>query len=104
MKKEYFENQLNDIFRRECNLISERGSLIDKYIRESEIYSKFKVGDKVMVYMNNNPRPAFVDGFKIDNFSNDVLLKLVYCTASGKPSKNPLLYVPEAGDRIEKIG
>ena len=104
MKKEDYIKQMNDIYRRERDLRYEKQTLKNKYIKESDIYQQFKVGEKVMVYIQGKPVPAFVDGFDIPNYSNDeVILTLVKCTKSGKPSKKPLIYVLDAGDRIEKI-
>lgn len=104
MKKEDYINQMNDIFRRESELRYERQLLKNKYIKESDIYQQFKVGEKVIAYINGKPVPAFVDGFDIPNYSNnEVILTLVKCTKSGKPSKRPLIYVLDSGDRIEKI-
>ena len=95
---------MNDIYRRERDLRYEKQTLKNKYIKESDIYQKFKVGEKVMAYIQGKPIPAFVDGFDIPNYSNDeVILTLVKCTKSGKPSKKPLIYVLDAGDRIKKI-
>lgn len=95
---------MNDIFRREIELRRERDALKDKYIKESEIYQKFKVGEKVMAYIQGKPVPAFVVGFDIPNYyDNEVMLSLAKYTKSGKPSKKNLLYMPEYGDRVEKI-
>lgn len=103
MKKEDYINQMNDICRREFELRRERGALKDKYIKESEIYQKFKVGEKVMAYINDKPVPAFVNGFEINAYSNnEVILSLVHCKRDGKSSKKKLLYVPDCGDRVEK--
>lgn len=104
MKKEDYIKQMNDIYRRERDLRYEREALKNKYIKESDIYQQFKVGEKVMAYIQGKPVPAFVNGFDIPNYSdNEVVLSLVKCTKSGKPSKRPLLYVLDCGDRIEKI-
>ena len=105
MKKEDYINQMNDIFRREMNLRHERDDLKIKYSKESDVYQQFKVGEKVMAYIQGKPVPAFVVGFDIPNYSdNEVMLSLVKYTKSGKPSKKNLLYMPEYGDHIEKIG
>lgn len=104
MKKEDYVNQMNNIYKREFDLRHEREALKNKYIKESDIYQQFKVGEKVMAYIQGKPVPAFVVGFDIPNYSdNEVMLSLMKCTKSGKPSKRPLLYVLDCGDRIEKI-
>lgn len=104
MKKEDYISQLNDIIRREYDLRHERKILINKYIEESEIYQNFKIGEKVMAYINKKPVPAFVNGFEITYYSdNEVILSLVKCKQNGKPSEKKLIYVPDCGDRVDKI-
>lgn len=100
-KKEYIR-QRDEIIDKQFKLRWEFRDLEDKYIREAEI-QQYKVGEKVMVHSGSLTVPAYVNGYEIDKFSDDVILKLVQCKKDGKPSKIKMTYCPSCGDYVEKI-
>lgn len=102
MKKDEYIKLRKEIFDKELKLRRELRDLQSKYIRESEI-QQYKVGEKVMVHRGSLTVPAYVNGYEIDKFSDEVILKLVQCKKDGKPSKIKMTYCPSCGDYVEKI-
>ena len=102
MEREEYIRQRDEIFDKQFKLRWEMMELEDKYIRESDL-QKYKKGVKVMVHSGKTAIPAYVDGYEIDKFSDEVMLKLVQCKKDGKPSKRSLVYCPTAGDWVEII-
>lgn len=102
MKKDEYIKLRDEIHGKLFQLRWELVNLDDKYIREAEI-QQYKKGEKVMLHKGRWSCPVYVDGYEIDKFTDDVMLKLVQCRKDGKPSKRSVVYCPSCGDYVEKI-
>ena len=102
MKKDEYIKLRDEIHNKFFQLRWELVNLDDKYIREAEI-QQYKKGEEVMLHKGREVIPVYVDGYEIDKFTDDVMLKLVQCKKDGKPSKRSVIYCPSCGDYVEKI-
>ena len=102
MKKEEYIRQRDEIIDKQFKLNWELRDLENKYIREAGV-QQYKVGEKLMLHSGSLDIPVYVNGYEIDKFSEDVILKLVHCKKDGKPSKKRVIYCPSCGDYVEKI-
>lgn len=102
MNKEEYERKKEEILKKKILLEKEEMELKGKYICDSDIYKKFKMGDKVKIITPEHKatsfltgkisivpeavRYAFVVGYEI-NFRNDVCLQLKAAKKDGEISK-----------------
>lgn len=116
MNKEEYKRKKEEILKKKILLEREESELKGKYICSSDIYKKFKIGDKVKIITPEHKvtslltgkisivpeavRYAFVVGYEID-FRSDVRLKLKAAKKDGEMSKKHDYYTYD--ERIEAI-
>ena len=106
MKKQDYIDKMIEISMRREQLNKEEEELKNTYINASDA-TQFKVGEKVLVHKKTSIEAAtlygFVEGYRIDSFTSEVVLVLCECKKDGTPSKRKLNYYPWYGDKVEKI-
>ena len=100
-KKEYL-NLKQQMLHEILQIKNQLHKLDVQYINESNL-STFTVGEKVRVVKSRSGGEyGFVIGAEV-NSAGEPVLRLKKCKKDGSMSKLDLYYIPEAGDKVEKI-